>query len=89
MLKIFVVKNILIRVISEIEIERRRREIRLPRAKFKFNIFRNKEKKDFIFKYFRFKKRKIRILSRDILLPVLYQKELIIKQPVMVKTIRI
>lgn len=89
LLKIFVIKNILIRVITEIRIEKRRRNLGLPRARFKFNIFRNKEKKDFVFKYFRFKKRKIRILSRDISLPVLYQKELIIKQPVRVKPITI
>lgn len=89
LLKVFVIKNILIQVITEIRIERRRRKLGLPRARFKFNIFRNKEKKDFVFKYFRFKKRKLRILSRDISLPVLCQKELIIKQPVMVKPITI
>ena len=88
LLKIFIIKNILIRVITEIRIEKRR-NLGLPRARFKFNIFRNKEKKDFVFKYFRFKKRKIRILSRDISLPVLYQKEMIIKQPVRVKPITI
>ena len=89
LLKIFVIKNILIRVITEIQIERRQIKLGLPRAKFKFNIFRNKEKKDFVSKDIKFKKRKIRILSREISLPVLYQKELIIKQPLMVKTITI
>ena len=87
--KIYVIKNILIRVITEIRIERKRRKLKLPRARFKFNIFRNQEKKDFVFKYLRFKKRKIKILSRDISSPVPYQKELIIKQPVMVKLITI
>ncbi len=89
LLKIFVIKNILIRVITEIRIEKRRKELKLSRAKFKFNIFRNKEKKDFVFKYYRFKKRKIKILSRNISLPILYQKELIVKHPVMVKQIKI
>ena len=58
--------------------EIKRRKLGLPRAKFKFNIFRKEEKKDFVFKYLRFKKRKIKILSREIWLPVPYQKELII-----------
>lgn len=88
MLKIYVIKNILIRVITEIRIEKKRRKLKLPR-KLKFNIFKNEEKKDFIFKYLRFKKRKIRILSREIPLPVLYQKELIIQHPIMVKPITI
>lgn len=89
LLKFYVIKNILIRVITEIRIERKRRKLRLPRARFKFKIFRKQEKKDFVFKYLRFKKRKIKILSRDISLPVPYQKELIIKQTVMVKPITI
>ena len=78
LLKIYVIKNILIRVVTEIRVEIKRRKLGLPRARFKFNIFRNQEKKDFVFKYLRFKKRKIKILSRDISLPVPYQKELII-----------
>ena len=72
------IKNILILVVTEIGVEIKRRKLGLPPAKFKFNIFRKEEKKDFIFKYLRFKKRKIKILSRDISLPVPYQKELII-----------
>lgn len=78
LLKIYVIKNILIRVVTEIGVEIKRRKLGLTRAKFKFNIFRKEEKKDFVFKYLRFKKRKIKILSRDISLPVSYQKELII-----------
>ena len=89
LLKFYGIKNILIRVITEIRIERKRRKLRLTRARFKFKIFRKQEKKDFVFKYLRFKKRKIKILSRDISLPVPYQKELIIKQTVMVKPITI
>lgn len=69
-LKIFYVKKILIRLIAEIRIERKRKKLGLPRAKLKFNLFRNKERKDFVFKYIRFKKRKIKILSRNISLPV-------------------
>ena len=69
LLKIFFIQNTLIRVITEIRIERRRRKLGLPRAKFK--------------------KRKIRILSRDISLPVLYQKEVNIKQLVMIKLIKL
>lgn len=53
--------------------------------RLKFNIFRKEKKRDFVFKYLRFKKRKLKILSREISLPVVYQKELIIKHPVMVK----
>ena len=78
LLKIYVIKNILIRVVTEIGVEIKRRKLGLTRAKFKFNIFRKEEKKDFVFKYLRFKKRKIKILSRDISLPIPYQKELII-----------
>ena len=78
LIKLYVIKNILIRVVTEIGVEIKRRKLGLPRAKFKFNIFRKEEKKDFVFKYLRFKKRKIKILSRDISLPVPYQKELII-----------
>jgi hypothetical protein len=87
LLKFYVIKNILIRVITEIQVERKRGKLTLTRARLKFNIFRNQEKKDFVFKYLRFKKRKIKILSRDISLPVPYQKELIIKQPVIGLTI--
>lgn len=87
LLGIFVIKNILIRGITEIRIERKWRELGLPRVKFKFNVFKKEEKKDYTFKYFRFKNRKIRILSRNIWLPALYRKELIIKQPAMVKYI--
>jgi hypothetical protein len=89
LLKFYVIKNILIRVITEIGVERKRRKLGLPRARFKFKIFRKQENKDFVFKYLRFKKRRIKILSRDISLPVPYQKELIIKQTVMVKHITI
>jgi hypothetical protein len=89
LLKFYVLKNILIRVITEIRIERKIRKLKLPRARFKFKIFRKQENKDFIFKYCRFKKRKIKILSHDISLPVPYQKELIIKHTVMVKPITI
>ena len=78
LVKIYVIKNILIRVVTEIGVEIKRRKLGLPRAKFKFNIVRKEEKKNFVFKYLRFKKRKIKILSRDISLPVPYQKELII-----------
>ena len=89
LLKFYCLKNILIRVIVEIQLERKRRRRKLLRPKFKFNIFKKQEKKDFVFKYLRFKKRKIKILSRDISLLVPYQKELIIKQAVMVKPITI
>ena len=89
LLKFYIIKNILIRVITEIQIERKRKKLRLPRARFKFKIFRKQEKKDFVFKYLRFKKRKIKILYHDISLFVPYQKELIIKQAIMVKPITI
>jgi hypothetical protein len=79
--KIYIIKNILIRVITEIRIERKKKKLNLPRARLKFNIFIKKQNKDegFVFKYFRFKKQKFKILSRDISLPVMYQKKLIIK----------
>jgi hypothetical protein len=86
---IYVINNILIRVITEIRIERKRRKLKLSRGRFKFNIFRKEENKDFVFKYLRFKKRKLKFLSREILLPIVYQKESIIKYPVMVKSITI
>jgi hypothetical protein len=72
LLKISILKTILIRVITEIQIERERRRLKLPRPKFKFNIFKKQEKRDLVFKYLRFKKRKLKILSREISLPVLY-----------------
>ena len=43
LLKFYVIKNILIRVITEIQIERKRRKLKLPRARFKFKIFRKQE----------------------------------------------
>jgi len=79
LLPFYIINNILIRIITEIKIERKRRKQKLPRAKFKFNIFKKEEKKDFVFKYPRFKKQKFKILSRKISLPIIYQKELIIK----------
>lgn len=87
LLQIYFISKGLIRVIAEIRVERLRRKLKLPRAKFKWNIFKKKENKDFVFKCLRFKKRKFRILSREIRLPVLYQKEFIIKRPAMVKPI--
>lgn len=89
LLRILVIKNILIRVITEIRFEKRRRKLKWPRPKLRHYIFGKKRNKEFIFKYPRLKKRKFQILSRDIPLPVLYQKELVIKQPVMVKPITI
>lgn len=89
LLTIYIINKILIRVITEIRIERKRIKLKLPRARFKFNIFRKEENKDFVFKYPRFKKRKLKILSREISLPVVYQKELIIKHPVIVEKISI
>lgn len=89
LLKIYVINNILIRIITEIRVEKKRRQLKLPRPRLKFNIFRKEKKRDFVLKYPRFKKRKLKILSREISLPVVYQKELIIKHPVMVKPITI
>lgn len=73
LLSIYVINSTLIRVITEIRIERRRRKLKLPRVRFKFNIFRKEENKDFVFKYPRFKKRKLKILSREISIPIDYQ----------------
>lgn len=81
---IYVIYNILIRVVTEIKVEKKRRELKLP---FKFNIFKKEKRENFVFKYPRFKKRKFKFLSRDISLPVVYQKELIIKAPVMVRSV--
>ena len=81
---IYIINNILIRVITEILVECRRRELKLP---FKFNIFRKEEKRDFVFKYPRFKKRKFKILSRELSLPIIYHKKLVIKHEKMVEPI--
>jgi hypothetical protein len=62
---IYVLKNILAQILTEIRIEIKRRELKLPRARFEFNIFKE-EKKDFIFTYLRLKKREVKILSRRI-----------------------
>jgi hypothetical protein len=35
----------LIRILTEIRIEKKRRKLKLPRSKFKFNIFRREKKK--------------------------------------------
>jgi hypothetical protein len=85
LLKIYIIKNILIRVIIEIRSEIKRKKLGLPRSRFKLNLFKKKEERDFVFKYLRFKKRKTKIFSRNITLFIPYQKELIIKQPAMVK----
>jgi len=81
LLKICIINHILIRIITEIRIERKRKRLKLPRARFKLNIFRKEEPEDFVLKYPRFQKRKLKILSREISVPVLYQKELIFKPP--------
>ena len=41
LLTIYVINNILIKIITEIRVERKRKQLGLPRARLKFNIFRN------------------------------------------------
>jgi len=43
LIQIYIAKNILIRIITEIRVERKRKELKLPRAKFKFkfSLFKN------------------------------------------------
>jgi len=89
LVKTYVITNLFIRILTEVRIEKKIKRLNLKRAKFKFNIFRKQEQKNFVVKYFRFKKRKITILSCKISLPVIYQKEIIIKSSPMVETIKI
>ena len=42
--KIYIAKNILIRIITEVKVERKRRALGLPRPKFKINMFKKQEK---------------------------------------------
>jgi hypothetical protein len=81
--KVYIVKKVLVWLVTEIRIEKRRRQLKLPYVNiFKdVNIFRAKKKKseDFIFLAPRIKKRKIRIFSKNLVIPVLYQKKLRIK----------
>lgn len=77
---------ILIKGVTELRIEKQRRKFNLPRVKLNFNIFR-KQNQDLTLKYIRFKKRKLKIFSRNISLFLPYQKELKIKSPKMVEQI--
>ena len=89
LVKIYVTINLFIRILTEVRIEKKIRHLKLKRAKFKFNIFKKQEQKDFVIKYFRFKKRKITIFSCKIPFPVICRKEVIIKSSPMVKPIKI
>jgi hypothetical protein len=71
LVKVYLATNLLIRIVTEVRIERKIRKLKLTRAKFKFNIFKKQGEKNFVFKYLRFKKRKITIFSRNISFPVL------------------
>lgn len=86
-LKIHLLFKLFIRIVTEIRIERKRLKLNLPRAKFKFNLFRREKRRDFVFKYPRIKKRKLKILSREISFPVSYQKERIFKHSPMIQPI--
>lgn len=55
-LNIFIFKNIFIRIIIQIRIEKKRRDLGLSRLKLTFNIFKKQKRKDFVFKYLRIKK---------------------------------
>ena len=55
---IYVIKNILIRIITEIRIEIKIRNLKLPRSRFKFNIFRTQEKKTLFLNVFDLKNEK-------------------------------
>ena len=87
--KIYVICRILMRVVTEIRVERLRKKLKLPRARFNFKLFKKEKPRGLVFKYPRLKKRKLKILSREISLPIIYEKELIIKATVMVKPITI
>ena len=49
---IYLIKNILIRIITEIQVERKRKKLGLPWAKLKFYIFRKQKDKIFISQHF-------------------------------------
>ena len=82
---VYLLKKFIIRLVAEIRVERKRKKLNLPKTsilkilKDILKNFRNKEQKAFIFKYYRFKKRKFKVKSRQISLPVIYKKELIIE----------
>lgn len=86
-IQVYIVKKTLMWIITEVRIEKERRKLKLPYV----NIFRVKKKKseDFLFFYPRFRKRKIRIFSKNLVIPVLYKKKLSIKKPAMVQFVEI
>lgn len=51
LLRISVIKNILVRIVTEIEVEQKRKKLGLPRAKLKlrFNLFRKEKRKKIYF----------------------------------------
>ena len=49
--KLYSIKKILSILIVEIQVEIKRRKLKLPWVRPKFNIFKKKENQDFIFKY--------------------------------------
>ena len=83
--QVYVIRTLLTKIYVEIQVERRRKKLGLPRAKFKF--FETEKKQNFVYKVLRFKKRKVKVLSRDITLPIVYEKECVIKQTPMVQAI--
>lgn len=77
--KIYSITKIIIRLVAEIRVERKRRKLGLPRKLFNFNT---KNRKDLNFRVWRFKKKKIKFLRRNLNIPILYQKEIsLIKSP--------
>jgi hypothetical protein len=76
-IKVYLIKKILMKIIVEIKIERKRRKLKLPYK----NIFtlRTKRNKKLSFTYPRIKQRKLKIFSRNLTVPVFYNKKIKIK----------
>lgn len=87
LLPVLLINKLMMRIVTEIRCEVKRKKLKLPRPKLKDYFFKNRKNKDFCFKYYRMRRKKFKFLSKNVSLPVLYSKKLIIKRPKMVEPI--
>ena len=86
----YIVGRILFRIVIEIMVEKKRRELKLPLKLPKLsNLFKKQPKQDFVFKRLSIRRKKFKIFSRELKLPVFYEKEIIIRESPKVKPIYI
>lgn len=86
-IKVYLIKKILMKIIVEVRIEKKRRELKFP-YKSIFRLKRKKNKK-LSFSYPRIKRRTVKICSKNLTFPVFYNKKIKIKSEPMVQFINV